>query len=152
MIPSCLILDAYALGDLFRLGLIESALGIGIPVLTSPIVCSEVEETFGVNPCDFRADGRNIVLNQANLSQTLGNRRRYGLLIGEASVLALSEVSEDSMLVARFPQGRAGIRWLADRLGRRPASSSKAIDLLRLRWGMLPLAAPLAVSDRADSA
>ena len=145
-------MDAFTLGDAMRLGLLDHTLTLGVPVFTSPLVRQTVEEECGIDPCSCSAGGKKLVINQADILETLKNMRRFGLTMGEAAALALAEVAEGSILVARFPQGRVGIRWLAERLEQRLGATTKTITLLRIRWGLLLDGGPRIVDDQAESA
>jgi hypothetical protein len=93
-----------------------------------------------------------LVINQADVSVTLAHMRRHGLLMSEAAVLALAEVAEGSMLVARFSQGRAGMRWLIERLEQKLGAGASTMTLVRIRWGLQADSGPRIVVSRAASA
>lgn len=134
MNPSCLVLDAFVLGDLARLHVLDRALGIGIPIMITPLVREAVIKLGLPDPCR-PTERRAIVVNQAAISDTLALMRKHGLLMHEAAAVALSQSAEGALLVARTSLGKTGMRWLAAQLESQGVAI-RTMLLLKARWGL----------------
>jgi hypothetical protein len=138
MNPTIVMLDAYMLAELHRLGVLGDARQFGHCYSTTRLACAEASK----QTSHMLADRYVLDFQEAPLAVTLVQKKKLGCLLHEASVVAAFSTLSDARLVSRSPKGEEGVAWLIGEYEGAKRFPGHLLSALRIRWSVACALAP----------
>lgn len=136
-------LDAFMLAELHRLGVLGDGQRFGHRYLTTRLACDEASRQVR-HPM---GDQNQLDFKEAPLSATILHRNKLGCLLHEASVVAAFALLDNAQLAAKFPKGASGVAWLLGEYDKAHRFPPHILATLRIRWSVVCALPPSVLAD-----
>lgn len=143
MNANIVMLDAFMLAELHRLGLLGDGQRFGHRYLTTRLACDEASRQVN-HPI---GNHYQLDFQEAPLSATIQHRNKLGCLLHEASVVAAFALLANAQLAAKFPKGASGVAWLLAEYDRAHRFPPHILATLKIRWSVVCALPPSVLAD-----